>query len=63
MATLFSGKTVSAAYARHRYQVPAVILDKILEQFTKQQPLEKCLTVVDVGCGPGDNTAIVCWGI
>lgn len=55
----FAGKEMSENYAKYRPAVQNVVLDKIICEYFKDNSVNDLKTIVDVGCGPGDNTDLV----
>ena len=55
---LFSGTEVSLDYSLKRFTIPLNVLDEI-GRFYSSETANACKHVLDIGCGPGDNTVLV----
>jgi ubiquinone/menaquinone biosynthesis C-methylase UbiE len=56
---LFDGHEVSQAYAKYRFVIAQSVLERVKSYYGQCLDAERCECIVDVGCGPGNNTVAV----
>jgi len=56
---LFDGHEVSQAYAKYRFVIANSVLEHVKSYYGECLDAERCACIVDVGCGPGNNTVAV----